>query len=285
VPPGLDDKILASWNGLMLASLAEAARVFDDESHWDYLDAAIRCADFLTTTMTDADGRLYRTSKDGQAKLNAYLEDYANVIDGLLELYQTTFNERWFTEARRLADVVLEQFAAEDGAGFYDTSHDHEQLVVRPRNLQDNATPAGNTMIATQLLRLAAYTGDARYDEAARGVLRLLANAIRQYPLAFGQALCALDMAVSGIQEVAVVGDPDDPSAQALLDVVRLPYTPNIVIALALEDVPDEATIPLLSYRQQKDGAPTVYVCQNFACQMPVHTAAQMRELLGMEES
>jgi uncharacterized protein YyaL (SSP411 family) len=277
IPPGLDDKILASWNGMVIASLAEAARVLNRD---DYRDAAVRGVTFLTTTMTDANGRLHRTAKGNEAKLNGYLEDYANVIDALLEVYQTTFDDRWFTAARGYADVVLAQFTAEDGGGFFDTSHDHEQLVVRPRNIQDNATPSGNTMMATQLLQLTAYTGDARYDEAARRVLRVLARVMREYPLAFGQALSALDLVVNGIAEVAVVGVPNDDATQALLDVVRHPYRPNVIVALAESDVPAETTIPLLNYRSMRGGVPTVYVCENFACQMPVTTAADVERLL-----
>jgi uncharacterized protein YyaL (SSP411 family) len=279
VHPGLDDKILASWNGMMLASLAEAARVLDNDR---YRDAAVKCAEFLTTTMTNEDGRLYRTAKNGTAKLNAYLEDYANIIDALLEVYQLTFDERWFVQARRLADVVLEQFAAEEG-GFFDTSADHEALIVRPRNLQDNATPAGNTMMAKQLLRLSAYTGDERYDEAARTVLRILINAMRQYPHAFGEGLNALDMLARGIAEVAVVGDPADAATQHLLDVVRKPYRPNLIAAMATENVDGETTIPLLNYRVQRGDAPTVYVCENFTCKMPVTSPEDVEALLQPE--
>ncbi len=276
IPPGLDDKILASWNGMMLASLAEAARVLGRD---DYRAAAIRAGEFLLNTMTADDGRLYRTSKNGESKLNGYLEDYANVIDAYLELYQTTFDDRWFKEARRLADVVLDQFAAPE-AGFYDTSDDHETLVVRPRNLQDNAVPSGNTMIAKQFLRLSAYTGDSRYYDAARGILRLLVNAMHQYPQAFAEALNALDMMVRGLKEVALVGPLDDPATQHLLDVIRQPYRPNVITALAASDVEGETTIPLLNQRTMRNAEPTVYVCKNFACQMPVTTPAEVEKLL-----
>jgi uncharacterized protein len=277
IPPGLDDKILASWNGMMLASMAEAARVLDRD---DYRRAAETCATFLIETMTKDDGHLYRTAKKREAKLNGYLEDYANVIDGLLELYQTTFDEHWFTAAQGYADVVLEQFPAE-GGGFYDTSEDHEVLIVRPRNLQDNAVPSGNTMMAKQLVRLAAYTGDARYDEAARGVLRVLVNAMRQYPQAFAEGLNALDMLVNGVAEVAVVGQANADDTRALLDVVRKPYRPNVITALSPANVEGEATIPLLSYRTQRGDAPTVYVCENFACKMPVTTVGEVKALLN----
>jgi uncharacterized protein YyaL (SSP411 family) len=276
VHPGLDDKILTAWNGMMLASLAEAARVLDRA---DYRDAAVKNAEFLLSKLTRDDGRLLRTYKDGEAKINGYLEDYANLIDGLLELYQTTFDERWFVQARRLADRVLEHFAAEDG-GFFDTSDDHERLIVRPRNMQDNATPSGNNLMAKQLVRLAAYTGDARYDEAARKTLQLLTEAMRQYPQAFGEALSAVDMLVGGLSEVAVVGQADSAQTSELLRVIQKPYRPNVIAALTEEDSPGEATIPLLSHRTQRDGAPTVYVCRHFACKMPVTMADEVRDLL-----
>ncbi len=274
--PALDDKILTAWNGMMTASLAEAGRIL---GRGDYLTAAERAADFLRTTMTTPEGRLYRTYNRGQAKINAYLEDYAHLIDAYLELYQSSFDERWFVEARRLAEVILARFAASDG-GFYDTSDDHEQLIVRPRNIQDNATPSGNAIAAKQLLRLAAYTGDARYDAAARGVLQKLTSALRQVPQAFGEALNAADMAVNGLTEVAIVGNPTDDRTKALLEALHRTYYPNMVTALTRHDNAGEATIPLLSYRVAREGQPTVYVCRHFVCAQPVHTVAEMETLL-----
>jgi hypothetical protein len=274
VAPGLDDKIIASWNGLMLASLAEAARVLD---RGDYAAAAVRGGEFLLKALVDESGRVKRTYKDGQARINGTLEDYACLIDAFLELYQTTFDERWFVAARRLADSVLDHFAAPDG-GFFDTSDDHETLIVRPRNVQDNAVPSGNGAIARQLVRLAAYTGDARYDDAARSGLRLLTEAMRRYPQAFTESLNAVDMLVSGVAEVAVVGAPD--AARPLLDVVTRPYRPNTIIALARDNVTDEHVIPLLSYRVMRGDQPTVYVCRNFACRMPVTTPDEVKTLL-----
>jgi uncharacterized protein YyaL (SSP411 family) len=276
VHPGLDDKILTAWNGMMLASLAEAARAFNRA---DYREAAVRNGEFLLRELMTVDGRLLRTHKNGESKINGYLEDYGNLIDGLLELYQTTFDERWFVTARKLADYVLEHFSASEG-GFFDTSDQHEPLIVRPRNLQDNATPSGNALVARGLIRLAAYTGDSRYDEAARRTLRLLTEALRQYPQAFGESLNAVDMLVVEQDEVAIVGDPADEVTSALLGVVREPYRPNVITALAKTDVAGEHEIPLLSYRTMRDSKPTVYVCRNFACKMPVTTAEETRELL-----
>ncbi len=279
IPPGLDDKILTSWNGLMLASLAEAARVLKRP---DYLDPARRAGDFLLDQMMQAEDRLYRSHKDGRSKLNAYLEDYANLIDAMLELYQSTFEERWFVAARRLAGFVLEHFTSEDG-GFYDTSDDHENLIVRPRNLQDNVTPSGNGMMARQLLRLAAYTGDAAYDAAARAILRKLCDAMRQYPQAFAESLNAADMLIRGLDEVAVIGDLGSETGAEIIDLLRLPYRPNLVAAWAPQDVDQHESIPLLSHRTAHGDKVTVYVCRNFACLMPVTSADETASALGIK--
>jgi uncharacterized protein len=277
IHPGLDDKILTSWNGLMLASLAEAARVLDRE---DYRGAAVRAGEFLTSSLLRDGNRLYRTHKNGQSKLNGYLEDYAALIDALLELYQTTFDEKWFTTARALADYALEHFPAPEG-GFFDTSDEHEALVVRPRSVQDNAIPSGNGKMFQVLIRLTAYTGDSRYDEAARRGLRLLTNAVRQYPQAFGESAGAMELLVSGVKEVAVVGDPGLETTRQLLDVIFKPYRPNTITALAKANVAGEHLIPLLSYRAMRSNQPTVYVCQNFMCKLPVLMVGDVEALLA----
>lgn len=275
VHPGLDDKILSAWNGMMLASLAEGARALGRE---DYLVASERAGEFLVTTMI-REGRVLRTYKDGEAKLNGYLEDYANLIDGFLMLYQATYLDKWYALARDLAERVLTHFGAPQG-GFYDTSDDHEKLIVRPRNLQDNASPAGNTMMARQLLCLYAYSGDGRYEASARGVLRLLSSAMSQYPQAFGEALNATDMLVRGISEVALVGNPTQGDMRAILDALRQAYRPNVVTALTRADADDSHVVPLLRQRVALDGQATVYVCRHFACRMPVTTVEAMLEML-----
>ncbi|MBN8593199.1 MAG: thioredoxin domain-containing protein [Anaerolineae bacterium] len=276
VSPALDDKILTGWNGMMLASLAEAARVLDRA---DYRDAAVRTGEFLLRAMVAPDGRLYRTHKAGQSKLNGYLEDYACLIDALLELYQTTFEVRWFTEARRLADVVLAHFSASDG-GFFDTSDDHEALIARPRNMQDNAVPSGNGLMVKQLLRLAAYTGEAKYEEAARRTLALLTVALRQAPQAFTESLSGLDMLTAGLTEIALVGDPASEATQALLREVNRVWRPNAILALAPAAVEGESVVPLLSHRTLRGGQPTAYVCKHFVCANPVTEVEALRELL-----
>ncbi len=276
IPPGLDDKVLTAWNGLGLAALAEAARVLDRA---DYRAAAIRNAEFLLANLRTPEGRLLRTWKDGRAKLNGYLEDYAALADGLLELYQTTFEPRYFSEARRLVDVALARFAAPDG-GYFDTSDDHEALLARPRSLQDNAMPSGQSLLLKCCLRLTAYTARPHYEEAAAGALGMLAAAMERVPQAFGEALGVVDMLVAGLAEVAVIGDPANSSTRALLDAIQRPYRPNAVVALAPATVGDDHPVPLLRNRPALDGRPTVYVCRNFTCARPVTTPEETAALL-----
>ncbi|HEX2172045.1 MAG TPA: thioredoxin domain-containing protein [Dehalococcoidia bacterium] len=279
VKPGRDEKILAAWNGLMLRSFAEAARAFDRD---DYRRIAEANATFLLDKLS-RDGRLLRTYKDGQSKLNAYLEDYAMVADGLLALYETTFDLRWFNEARRLVDIMLDQFWDEERGGFYDTSRDHESLISRPKDLFDNATPSGNSVAADVLLRLAALTGSPDYERSAVATIGLVAQAMSRYPTAFGRMLSALDFHLSSKREVAIVGDPDDASTRALLAVTRSAFAPNQVVALRRPDDWEPAgAIMILEDRPDIEGRPTAYVCENYACQAPVTEPADLARLLGV---
>lgn len=276
IKPLRDEKVLTAWNGLALAALAEAARVL---GRADYLLAAQRNAEFVLGTLHTANGRLLRTWRAGSpAKLNAYLEDYANYADGLIELYQATFEERWFVAARQLADAMLEHFA-DDSGGFFDTSADHEQLITRPKDLQDNAVPGGNGMAAGVLLRLAAYTADARYSSAAEQVLARVQASAARYPTAFAQTLQALDFYASAPAEVALVGPLQDSGMAELLAELREPYRPHQVLAL-LQPLAGSA-IPLLHGRVQLGGQATAYVCRNFACQLPVSTRAALHRQAG----
>jgi uncharacterized protein YyaL (SSP411 family) len=267
--PGQDTKILTGWNGLMLRSFAEAARVLGRE---DYRAIAERSASFLLTAMNSSE-RLLRTYRDGQAKLKGYLEDYANLAIALLEVYQTTYHPRWFSAARALADQMIDLFwDAEDG-GFFSTGSDHEALIGRPKELTDNATPSGNSTAAELLLRLAAYTGEDSYRSRAETILRPLAPAMAEHPSALSQMLIALDFLIGPAYEVAITGDPAAPDTRALLDVINQPFRPNLVLAVARpDDTVSSASIPLLQDRPQRDGAATAYVCQQFACKEPVTT-------------
>jgi hypothetical protein len=264
VRPGLDDKVLAAWNGLALAAFADAARVF---SRHDYRRAAEASATFVLREMQTPDGRLMRAWRGGRVRLNAYLEDYANVIGGLLALYETVFDTRWFVEARRLADEMIEHFHDPAG-GFFDTSDDHEMLVVRPRDIQDNATPSGNAMAATVLLRVAALTGEGRYRDLAEGALRMVQPLAGTHPTAFAQWLSALDFALARPKEIAILGDPSAAETRALLQVVVGAYRPNQVVALGRPG--ETPSVPLLEGRVLLDGRATAFVCEGFACRLPV---------------
>ena len=275
VHPGRDENVLTSWNGLMQAAFAEAARSLGRD---DYLLVAERSAEFLVRELRQENARLLRSWKDGEAKLNGYLEDYSYLIEGLLELYQTTFDPRWFVAAQELAETMIAHFQAPEG-GFFDTSDDHETLIARPRDLRDNATPSGNAIAVTALLKLAGFTNDLRYVDIAHQALVQMQPMMSQYPLGFGQWLQALSYALSQPREIAIVGDPDSADTQALLDVVYDGYRPFQVVALGAPG-PVESAVPLLQDRGLMNGRPAAYVCRDFACQAPVTDPEALQALL-----
>ncbi|HLY14843.1 MAG TPA: thioredoxin domain-containing protein [Candidatus Limnocylindrales bacterium] len=269
--PNRDDKVLAGWNGLAIAALSEAAAALeaagDGVRAARYLAAATRAAEVCVDGLLDTGGRLGRSWKDGRATGSGVLEDYACLAEGLLALYQASFDERWFGVARSLADAILERFVDPAG-GFFDTASDHEVLITRPRDLQDNAVPSGNAMAVTVLLRLAALTGSARYREAAETALRLVADVAPRHPTFFGQWLLALDFALAQVDEVAIVGDPGQPATVDLLRVVRTGFRPHQVVALSAD--PATSPIELLADRALVGGQPAAYVCHRFTCLLPV---------------
>jgi hypothetical protein len=278
VKPFRDEKILTAWNGLMLRSFAEAARVLKRD---DYLTIAINNANFLLTHLCQ-DGRLLRTYKDGVSKLNAYLEDYAFLIDGLLALYEASFELRWFEQARALAETMIEQFWDTEAGGFFFTSRDHEKLISRIKDFYDNATPSGNSVATHVLLRLALFTGEERYRRLAEQVLRIMKDAMLRLPGAFGHLLCALDFYLASPYEIAIIGVPALAETKALIATTFDRYLPNKVVALAAPD--DEQApraIKLLAGRSQVDSRATAYVCRNFYCEVPVTEPAQLATQLG----
>ncbi len=273
VHPGRDDKVIASWNGLMLAVLAEAGVAFE---HAGYLAAARRNGDFLLAEMRDSDGRLRRSWRLGVAHLNAYLEDYAAVAEGLVALYQATADERYFVAARELVDTALAHFADSTG-GFFDTADDHEALVLRPKDVQDNATPSGSALMTSVLLKLAAYTGEPRYSDAALGALGALTPFLSRYPTGFAQWLSAAIFDLSEPHEVAVLTGADPAGLQALLREAQQPFRPFQVLAYRHTPVSDESAIPLLRHRPLVQGQATAYVCRGFVCRQPVTTVDALR--------
>ena len=264
--PARDEKILAEWNGLMIHALAEVGTVLGRK---DALEAAVRAARFVLERMGQADGKLYRSHKDGQARFNAYLEDYASFARALVALYEATFEIRWLAEAIRLARVMMAQFGDPERGGFFQTGLDHEALVARRKDFVDNAVPSGNSMAAELLIRLARFTGNETYREEAGRVLRIMAEAMARQPLGFGRLLSALHEYLAPSREIVVVGDPEDPRTQALLAQVRRRYLPTAILALRRPQ-DEDLFLPLLQGRTLVDGRPAAYVCENYTCRLPV---------------
>ena len=278
VPPATDDKVLAAWNGLAIAALADAGGRFGEGL---YVGAAARAAEFVLAQMRREDGRLLRSWRDGKPGRPGYIDDYALMAEGCLALYDATFDARWFREARALADDMLRLFRDEERGGFFQTGSDAEELVVRPKDLYDNAIPSGNSAAAFVLLKLSRYSGETAYEEAALSALRLVADGMRGAPTGFGHALCALDFAVGPVKEVAIVGGPDHDDTRAMVDVVRGRLRPNVVAAAASPNDRRAAdAVPLLRDRPQIDGKATAYVCERFACKLPVTEPDALRRLL-----
>src|SRR4051812_1732889 len=278
--PARDGKALAAWNGLAIAAFADAAVAFassDPDGAARYRAAAERAAATITEGLLAPDGSLGRSWKDGRATGRGVLEDYTHLADGFLSLYETSFDEESFEISRRMMDRVLEHFADPAGA-FFDTADDHERLVTRPKDVQDNAVPSGNAMAALGLLRLAAWTGEGRYRDAAEGALRTVVPFVARYPTGFAQWLSAMDLALAPVVEVAIVGAPNEPSTGALLAEVRRGFRPNQVVSVAAD--PTTSVVPLLADRVALDGRPTAYVCRGFACRLPATDPEALREQL-----
>ena len=267
--PGLDDKRLTAWNALMVSALSEAGAVLGRE---DYLDAARACAEFVLRELRGPDGRLLRSYRDGQARLGAYLEDHAFLLEALITLYESSFEPRWFRAARELADDMVARFFDEENGGFFETASDHEPLVARRKELEDHPIPAGNSSAAYGLLRLAALSGEHDYERRGVSVLRLLHPVAARHPQAFGHLLQALDFHLSPTREVALVGD----DTAGLERTVRSAFRPHIVLAGG-----DANGVPLLAGRTPVDGRAAAYVCERFACQAPVTEPEELARLLS----
>jgi uncharacterized protein YyaL (SSP411 family) len=278
VRPGLDDKRLCSWNALMISALADAGAATGRQ---EYLDSACACARFVWESMRDPDGRLLRTWKDGEARLNAYLEDHGFLVEALLRLYEATLEVRWFDAARETADAMIERFADEERGGFFSTSSDHEELIARRKDVGDHPIPSGNASAAYGLLRLSALTGDAAYEQRAVGTMRLFATAAAQHPDAFGHLLQAIDFHLSPVREVALVAPGNGAGSAGRLDelarVVRSTHRPHVVLAGG----PEGSERPeLLRERPAVEGKPAAYVCEHFACQAPVTEPTELEAAL-----
>lgn len=272
IKPFRDEKVLTAWNGLMLAAFAEAAAILGRD---DLLEIAKRNADFVIENM-QIDGRLLRTWKDGKAKLNGYLEDYANFTDGLVELFQASGEQRYLREAKRLADLMITEFWDEESGGFYFTSNDHEELIVRTKDVTDNASPSGNSAAADVFLKLAKLLGEERYERFGVTVLRLTAPQIRRYPNGFGKALSAMEFHLDKVKEIVIVGD----KGNELEREIYAEFLPAKVVVASTQPGAATDLIPLLAERSAIGGKATAYVCEDFVCQRPVTSVADLRDQL-----
>ncbi|HVS05578.1 MAG TPA: thioredoxin domain-containing protein [Candidatus Dormibacteraeota bacterium] len=272
VRPHRDEKVIAGWNGLMLRAVADAGRVLDRP---DLTTAAQATADFLLSHMRH-DGRMRRSYKDGRAPLAGYLEDQAAVADGLLALYEATFDPRWLDEVRGLVSEMVTAFWDPASGAFFDTAQDQERLVARPQDVTDNAIPSGTSLAVDVLLRAGMLLGEPSWVDIARATLERLAPTAAKAPLAFGRLLAALDFHLARTVELAVIGEPADPQTRRLLEVMRERFLPNRLVAVA----PGESAIPLLADRRALDGKATAYLCEGFVCQAPTTDPAQLARQL-----
>jgi hypothetical protein len=271
VRPGLDDKVLVNWNGLMIDSLARAAGPLDEPR---YLRAAQKAADFILNAMRRSDGRLLHTYRAGEARLDAYLDDYACLANSLVSLYEASFAERWIDEALALAQTMLAQFRDEATGGFFYTAADHEALLLRPQEIMDNATPSASSMAATALVRLAKLTGRDDLREAAERTLQAAASVIDRSATAAGQALLALDLQLGPTHEIVVLGDASGGDTREALLALRKRYVPRKLVATRAPNqvatAERRSLDPLFAGKPPLADSPTVFVCENFACQAPV---------------
>jgi len=272
--PGLDDKVLASWNGLMVRGIAEAARAFGND---EYRRVAIESGTFLFEQMV-RDGRVLRSYKDGRARITGYLEDYASLALAALSLYELTFDAVWLARSRELGESIVRLFWDDDINAFFDTASDHEALVVRPRDVTDNAVPSGTSLAAELLARLAELYHDVDARRRATWIIETQFQTMQRYPSAFGHALGVADMLIHGAVELAIVGEPGASDFTSLERAAAERYVPSLVLAGGPPSTNND--IALLADREARDGHATAYVCRSYACEAPATSVELLVEQL-----
>ncbi|RMF89359.1 MAG: thioredoxin domain-containing protein, partial [Methanobacteriota archaeon] len=276
VRPSLDDKILADWNGLAIAALAMAGRIFDNKEH---TAMAERAAEFILTKMTGGEGRLLHTYKDGSAGVQGFLEDYAYLVWGLIELYEAAFEPRWLRKAVELTDQMIELFWDDGAGGFYHTAHDSERLIVRKKEVYDGATPSGNSVAAHNLLRISRLTGDTGLMERAAALASAFASTVRQHPAGYAHLLSAAEAAEKGGREVVVTGDPDGADTEEMLSALHGLYEPDMVVLFKPDDGRGAEIASIAPYTADHstiEGRATAYVCTGQSCRAPTTDPGEM---------
>lgn len=277
IPPGLDDKIITAWNGMMIGTMAEAGRIFN---HQPYVDGAIRAADFLLTTLSRPESRLWRTYRTGHAHLNACLEDYAYAAEAMIDVYEATGQERYLHEGISLAERLLEDFEDRDHGGFFTTAADHEALIIRGREGADGATPSGNAVAASVLARLSFHNGREDFRKAATNAIRAYGQQIGQVPRGFPKSLMVVDLLLRGPVELALVGNPGDKGYGQLRAAVNGCFVPYRILAYRQEREA-ETSHPLLTGKTLINGKAALYICKNFACQTPITDPQEVIDVLS----
>ena len=275
IKPGLDDKILTSWNGIMIRGMAMGYQLTGKP---EYLEACEKSAEFVLTTLSQDNGLLLRTYRAGKSHLNAYLEDYSYFIAGLIALYEASFEPRWLTEAERLANIMIDQFEDDAGDGFFFTGKAHEVLIVQSKSAYDGATPSGASMAIHSLLRLAKHLDNPEFHDKAVETLKLYFHQMEAMPSGSGQLLCELAFLLSTPKEIAIIGKKGDPQTEAMLTALHGIYQPNKIVAAS--ESADDQTLPLLTGKTQVDNTATAYICENYACQAPTTDVETFVELL-----
>ncbi len=276
--PGRDEKILTDWNGLMIAAMASAGNTLQNE---EYKNAAEKACQFLFDHLWEND-RLLHTCKDGRAHTNGFLSDYSFFIHGLLDTYEATQNVKWLEEAKRLTDIMIEQFHDQENGAFYFTGKDHEQLITRTKDPMDNAIPSGNSIAVLDLLRLAEMTGHQKYRSLAEETIQLFLPSIQRFPSAFGQMLSALDFLLAKPKEI-VLASKDREQIKPFQEEIFRQFNPNKVVLYALQEEVDrlQPLAPVVEGKEPLNGAVAVYVCEDFTCKQPVSTVNEMKEVLS----
>jgi uncharacterized protein YyaL (SSP411 family) len=280
VRPGTDDKVLTAWNAMAIAALAEAGRAFGEPR---FVEAAEVCAGFVLEHLRRTDGRLLRSWRDGVPGRAGFCDDHALLASACLTLFSTTGRVRWFREAVGLLDALVDLFHDAERGGFFQTGSDDDPLVLRPKELYDNAVPSGNSAAADVLQRAALLSGETDREQIGVSAIRLVRDVLGEAPTAFGHALCALDLYLGPSREVAIIGDPEDERTRSLVNEVhRARFLPNVVLAVAHpRDEEAVEAVTLLRDRPQIDGLPTAFVCQGFTCRLPVTRPEALAEQLA----
>lgn len=283
IRPGTDDKVLTAWNGLMLAAVAESARVFALELTSKLVDSAYyklatRNAEFLLSKLRP-NGKLKRAWRNNKTIDEVFLEDYASLILGLLEMYQTDFDNKWFASAKELTDEMIERFLDSNG-GFFDTPNDSEQLLFRPKDIQDNATPSGNALACEALIKMAEYTGEGQYRDIAEKSLSLITSFSLRYPLGFAKWLSVMENAAGNMKQVAVIGEASKEKFKEILKEIQSEYRPQIIVACSSYPIKENSPT-LLNDRIMIQNKPTVYVCEGFVCKQPTTSLEVLKEQLN----